>query len=70
MFEKIKTHFDGSARIDDCDGLSMTFDKWRFNLRASNTEPLVRLNIETDGVYHLLQEKVEELSVLIEEFSN
>ena len=35
--------------IDESDGLSLTFKDWRFNLRRSNTEPLVRLNIESRG---------------------
>lgn len=38
------------GQIDRTDGLSVTFDSWRFNLRASNTEPLLRLNVEAkDG---------------------
>ena len=48
------------------DGLSMNFDTWRFNLRKSNTEPLVRLNIETKGDHALLQEKINEMKLLIE----
>jgi phosphomannomutase len=32
--------------IDETDGVSLAFDSWRFNLRRSNTEPLVRLNVE------------------------
>ena len=35
--------------IDETDGISLEFSDWRFNLRQSNTEPLVRLNIETKG---------------------
>ena len=38
-----------AAEIDHLDGLSMAFDSWRFNLRRSNTEPLLRLNVETRG---------------------
>ena len=41
------------------------FENWRFNLRKSNTEPLVRLNIETRGDQSLLEEKKEELKTLI-----
>ncbi|QDC02945.1 phosphomannomutase [Mesorhizobium sp. 8] len=51
--------------IDTLDGLGMEFDDWRFNLRASNTEPLLRLNIETRGSRKLLQTKVAELTKLI-----
>lgn len=43
------------------DGLSLDFDNWRFNLRASNTEPLIRLNIEAKGNLDLLEEKTAEL---------
>jgi len=43
------------------DGLSLDFGDWRFNIRASNTEPLVRLNIETKGSEALLNEKIEEI---------
>ncbi len=51
--------------IDDFDGLSMCFDDWRFNLRKSNTEPLVRLNIETRANKKLLQMKTKELTNFI-----
>ena len=48
--DKIKESFIQSATaIDEVDGLSLSFDKWRFNLRKSNTEPLLRLNVETKG---------------------
>lgn len=43
------------------DGLSLDFGNWRFNIRASNTEPLVRLNIETQGSQSLLQQKTAEI---------
>ena len=43
------------------DGLSLNFGEWRFNLRASNTEPLIRLNIESRGDDTLLATKIEEI---------
>ena len=43
------------------DGLSLNFGEWRFNLRASNTEPLIRLNIESRGDKDLLQTKTQEI---------
>jgi phosphomannomutase/phosphomannomutase/phosphoglucomutase len=52
--------------IDHTDGLSMEFDAWRFNLRASNTEPLVRLNVETRGDVALMRAKTEELLKLMD----
>lgn len=54
-----------SLKTEYIDGLSMEFDKWRFNLRSSNTEPVVRVNIETKGDVKLLKEKTEELKNLI-----
>lgn len=43
------------------DGLSLNFGEWRFNLRASNTEPLIRLNIESRGDHSLLTSKTQEI---------
>ena len=43
----------------------MDFGQWRFNLRSSNTEPVVRLNVETKGDVTLLNEKVAELKGLL-----
>jgi len=43
------------------DGLSLNFGEWRFNLRASNTEPLIRLNIESRGNEDLLKVKIQEI---------
>ena len=43
------------------DGLSLNFGEWRFNLRASNTEPLIRLNIESRGDKELLAIKIREI---------
>ncbi|MFN3162497.1 MAG: phosphomannomutase [Pseudohongiellaceae bacterium] len=47
--------------IDHTDGLSMAFADWRFNLRMSNTEPVVRLNVESRGDEALMRAKTEEL---------
>ena len=64
--ETIRDKFSSAAcKIEYIDGLSMSFEDWRFNLRKSNTEPLVRLNIETKGNMNLLQFKVKELTKLI-----
>ena len=51
--------------FSDIDGISFEFDDWRFNLRSSNTEPLVRLNVETRGDQALLEKKVAELKGLL-----
>jgi phosphomannomutase len=47
------------------DGLSMTFAQWRFNLRSSNTEPVVRLNVESRGDVTLMEEKRDEILALL-----
>jgi phosphomannomutase len=47
------------------DGLSMTFARWRFNLRSSNTEPVVRLNVESRGDVTLMEEKRDEILALL-----
>lgn len=52
--------------VDDTDGYSFEFDDWRFNVRMSNTEPVVRLNIETRANTDLLAAKTEELVGLLE----
>ncbi len=53
------------GKIDKIDGLSVEFDKWRFNVRESNTEPIIRLNVESKGDIKLMEEKTEELLKLI-----
>ncbi len=64
--QNIQQHYQPSAiEIDHTDGLSMSFDTWRFNLRGSNTEPLLRLNIEARADAKLVQQKVDEISHLI-----
>ncbi|EAP0043594.1 phosphomannomutase, partial [Salmonella enterica] len=45
--------------VDRTDGISMSFADWRFNLRSSNTEPVVRLNVESRGDRFLLNTKKE-----------
>lgn len=51
--------------VDETDGVGIEFERWRFNLRASNTEPLIRLNVESRGDAALMQEKtLEVLEVL------
>ncbi len=54
-----KRYSDGKA--DHLDGLSVEYDKWRFNLRMSNTEPILRLNVESRNDKKLMEEKKEEL---------
>lgn len=55
-----------TAHVDRTDGLSIEYDNWRFNLRMSNTEPLLRLNVETRGDVALMEEKTREILAFIE----
>ena len=57
-----------ATKVDNIDGLGIEFDNWRFNVRMSNTEPLLRVNIETRGDQQLLREKTDELLTLISTF--
>jgi len=50
-----------AKRVEHVDGISIEFDDWRFNLRASNTEPLLRLNVESRGDAALMRAKTDEL---------
>jgi phosphomannomutase len=60
-----KAYAGAASNVDFTDGLSVEFAQWRFNLRGSNTEPLVRLNVESRGSAALMREKTEELLRLI-----
>jgi phosphomannomutase len=65
--ERVRQHYESeSILIDTTDGISMEFADWRFNLRMSNTEPVVRLNLETRGDKKLLAERQSELLSLME----
>jgi phosphomannomutase/phosphomannomutase/phosphoglucomutase len=55
-----------AVAIDFTDGLSLEFPEWRFNLRSSNTEPLVRLNVESRGNEALMKEKTAEILALLD----
>ncbi len=62
----IESRYAASAEaVDYTDGLSMNFGNWRFNVRMSNTEPVVRLNVESRADTALMQEKTDELLALL-----
>jgi len=62
----IEQQFAGNgAVIDRTDGLSIEFPSWRFNVRTSNTEPLLRLNVESRGDAKLMEQKTKEILALI-----
>jgi phosphomannomutase len=70
VLREMESHYKGTEKaIDYTDGLSMEFSDWRFNLRPSNTEPVIRLNIETRQNHKLLQEKTDEILGLIKSFA-
>ncbi|MCH2076123.1 MAG: phosphomannomutase/phosphoglucomutase [Rhodobacteraceae bacterium] len=62
----IEAKYSPGGEVDHLDGLSVAYSDWRFNLRKSNTEPLLRLNVETRADTDLLAEKVAELRAMIE----
>lgn len=66
MVDKVVTHFaSASPVLDHTDGISADFGEWRFNLRSSNTEPLLRLNVEARGDEALMRLRTVEIANLI-----
>ena len=64
--EKVQqVYADSTQDIDFTDGLSMDMGEWRFNLRMSNTEPVIRLNVESRADQALMQAKTEEILQLL-----
>ena len=61
-----KVYASDAESVGHVDGLSMSMGDWRFNLRMSNTEPVVRLNVESRGDTALMQAKTAELLALID----
>jgi phosphomannomutase len=67
ILKRVRAQYENKASsIDLTDGLSMEFADWRFNLRGSNTEPLVRLNVESRANEPLMREKTAEVLKLID----
>lgn len=67
LMRKIRDHYAPAATYEDAiDGVNLEFGDWRFNLRMSNTEPLLRLNVESRADRALLEEKTAELLALID----
>lgn len=65
VLQKIENNYAKGGVVDYLDGISIDYDNWRFNVRVSNTEPVMRLNVETRGDGKLLAEKTKELLALI-----
>ncbi len=67
LLARIRARYEREAVAQDAtDGLSLEFAQWRFNLRSSNTEPLVRLNVESRGSVALMQDKTAEILALLD----
>lgn len=62
--EEIKQKYS-DGKMETLDGVSVEYDDWRFNVRLSNTEPLIRLNVESKRNKKLMEEKTQELLNLI-----
>jgi phosphomannomutase len=65
--QRVENAFKESAlSVDYTDGVGMEFDRWRFNLRKSNTEPVLRLNVEAREDSDLMKQKTEDMLELID----
>lgn len=63
---RVRAAYEADAiSVNDIDGISIEYPEWRFNLRSSNTEPVVRLNLETRGDKQLMVEKTDEILSLL-----
>lgn len=60
------TYAADALDVDDTDGYSFEFAEWRFNIRMSNTEPVVRLNVESRGDEALMRKKTAEVLAILE----
>ncbi|MAF84332.1 MAG: hypothetical protein CL797_09540 [Chromatiales bacterium] len=66
--EVIREHYSADALcVDETDGLSFEFTDWRFNLRMSNTEPVIRLNVESRGDPALMTKQTDEILALLKD---
>lgn len=64
--DRVRAAYEKDAiSVNEIDGISIEYPTWRFNLRTSNTEPVVRLNLETRGDKQLMTEKTEEILALL-----
>jgi len=67
LVEIEKKYSDTATGVDRTDGLSLDMGSWRFNLRKSNTEPVIRLNVESRGDRALMEEKTTEILELLDQ---
>lgn len=64
VFERLKSKYADEGDLFELDGISFEFGDWRFNVRASNTEPLVRLNLEADTAEKMAARRDEVLDII------
>ena len=70
VIEDVMQEFQGQQfELDETDGVGVSFKEWRFNIRSSNTEPLLRLNVESRGDISLMEEKRDMLIKMIKSHS-
>lgn len=65
IMSRIEKIYGAGGTVSHIDGLSIDFDDWRFNLRGSQTEPYIRLNVESRGDKNLMETKRDELLAVI-----
>lgn len=66
-FKRVREEFQSKAlEVTEIDGISFEFADWRFNLRTSNTEPVIRLNVESKGDPMLMERMTEKILNLID----
>lgn len=65
VIAQVEAQYGPEGEVEHIDGLSVAYPTWRFNLRGSNTEPVIRLNVESRGDVALMEEKTKELLAVI-----
>ena len=65
IMARIEEIYGAKGKVNHVDGLCVDFDDWRFNLRGSQTEPYIRLNVEARGDKKLMEAKRDELLAII-----
>jgi phosphomannomutase len=71
VLEAVRARYAPTAlSVDETDGLSCEFSQWRFNLRMSNTEALIRVNVESRGDLRLMEHQTAGLLALLDEMSD
>ena len=67
MIQAVQAHYaEQNPKVDTTDGLSLEFDDWRMNIRISNTEPLLRLNVEARNSMEQLAHQLQTIQKKIE----